>query len=119
MLAYLKYQKELGLLQKEMANLEKEYVKIESSYFNKNDNGHLSYLAFKRDEFSMRIEYYKTLYFKSEANSLLIPMPPENDINMYITYVFDGDSRPVKILTTNGIHYLRSKLTDEKKLNER
>ncbi|RPA22589.1 hypothetical protein EGC77_21410 [Shewanella psychromarinicola] len=63
----------------------------------------------------MWIEYIKTAYFKYKADSLLIPMPAQDDALMFTTHDFGDESGSVKILTLNGIHYLRSKIRDEQK----
>ena len=60
------------------------------------------------------IDYRKTLYFKSKADSLLIPMPDLDDTTMYTSQdVGEGDN--VNILTLNGIHYLKNKIREEHK----
>jgi hypothetical protein len=115
MLSYLKYRKELHALKKEVAKLENEYVEIEKSYENIDDRGHLTFLASQQHDLDMWIEYRKTSYFKSKADTLLIPMPDVSDTLMYTTHDFGDESGSVKILTLNGIHHLRSKIRDEQK----
>lgn len=115
MLAYLKYRKNLHSLKKEVAKLENEYVEIEKGYEGKDDQGHLSFLAYQQHDLDMWIEYRKTSYLKSKADSLLVPMPDESDALMYTSYDFGDEMGTVKILTLNGIHHLRSKIRDEKK----
>jgi hypothetical protein len=115
MLAYLKYRKELHSLKKEVAKLENEYVELEKGYEGINDQGHLSFLASQQHDLDMWIEYRKTSYLKSKADSLLVPMPDESEALMYTSYDFGDESGSVKILTLNGIHHLRSKIRDEQK----
>ena len=115
MLAYLQYRKNLHSLKKKVATLENEYVKIKKSYEGKDDQGHLSFLAAQQDDLDMWIEYKKTSYFISKADSLLIPMPDESETLMYTTHDFGDGSGSVKILTLNEIRHLKSKIRDEQK----
>lgn len=115
MLAYLKYRKKLHSLKKKVTKLEKEYVEIEKSYEGKDDQGHVSFFASQQHDLDKWIEYIKTSYFKSKADSLLIPMPAKDDKLMFTAHDFDDGSGAVEILTLNGIHYLKSKIRDEQK----
>ena len=120
MFNYLKYKKELRVLNKYATRLDKDYTSIKKGYLEKNDldegaEYELSSLANDQYILDMRIEHRKTLYFKSEADSFIIPMPDENNKAMYTSFNFDDDKGDIKILTTEGIHYLRNKIREEKK----
>jgi hypothetical protein len=114
MYAYFKYRKGLRSLNKEVAKLEQEYTDAENSYNGEDDRGHLNYLASQQMELDIWIEYRKTLYFKSKADALLIPMPPVEDATMYTSQDV-GEASDVNILTLNGIHYLKNKIREEHK----
>jgi hypothetical protein len=114
MLAYFKYRKDLHSLNKEAARLQQEYKDAEKSYNGEDDRGHLNHLASQQIELDIWIDYRKTLYFKSTADTLLIPMPALDDTTMYTSQDVGEDSN-VNILTLNGIHYLKNKIREEHK----
>lgn len=117
MLAYFKYRKDLHSLKKEAANLEQKYTDAEKSYNGEDDRGYLNFLGSQQIELEIWIEYRKTLYFKSKADSLLIPMPPVDDKTMYTSQDVGDAGGNVYILTLNGIHYLKNKIREEHKAN--
>ena len=115
MFEYLKYVKSLKKLSKERHKLSDKFSDLEKSYKGQDDNGHLSFLGHDLYELDCWIEYQKTVYLKTKADKLLVPMPDQNDAEMYRSYNFDDEQGDLNILTTKGMHKLRVMLREERK----
>lgn len=115
MFEYLRYVNELKRLSKERDKLSENYADLEERYKGENDQGHLSFLGHELYELDCWIEYHKTVFLKSKADKLLVPMPDDKDTEMYKSYGFDDEQGAKKILTTKGMHKLRVMLREESK----
>ncbi|RCW94640.1 hypothetical protein [Marinomonas foliarum] len=115
MFEYFRYVKELKRLSKERDKLSESFADLEERYKGDNDQGHLSFLGHELYELDCWIEYYKSAYLKSKADRLLVPMPDDNDTEMYNSYDFGDEQGAKKILTTKGMHRLRVLSREENK----
>ena len=67
------------------------------------------------EQASAWIEYLQTKYYSDTCKYMVLPVPKENDIDMYYNYNFDDNEGDRYIFTTAGFSHIRKQIRTEKK----
>jgi hypothetical protein len=109
---YLKYSRALRAQAKAQRELEKTYPPNLSSDF---DNGDFADYIRREDQLYEWKRLIQTEYFRNKAIDLNVPMPDQEDKEMYGTVDWDDDPKQPKYLTDKGLRIIRDAIREEKR----
>ena len=115
MFEYLKYKRTLQKLRKEQFKVSKELEQVSTNATTPDDYAEGSSIYQEEEKITKWIEFLQTKYYKRICENLIIPVPDNNDDNLYCKYDFDNNEGEVYIFTTKGFYHIRKLIREERK----
>lgn len=112
MLAYFEYRKALRKIAKAELELEKRRP---ANSVDAHESGEMASYIQESDDLYEWKRLVLTAFYRSEADRLLVPMPPLDDPKMYDRVEWDKDVQEPRYLTDEGIRNIRAAIREETK----
>lgn len=115
MIENLKYKYTLWRLRKNKHKISKKLEELSAIAKTPDDYAEGAYINQEKEAITNWIEYLQTKYYCNVCHNLLIPIPNQEDKNLFYKYDFDDEEGEKYIFTSIGFHYIRKFIRDERK----